>query len=408
MRKALAVTFLALSFAGLLFPSFSVLDAYAHGISTCMTPAGGCALEKNNEQYSTTVLNMNDPSHGVLQITGTLRSKYYHTELRVVPYVSIGPYESNPFGSSDLNNLLRLFYPVYNDPVSWYFRVESNLTNPIVIKPGEELNYEIKVYPLKAGTYHVHSTFVYDYLSEGRYRFYQSTGYGQSVTVAGPSTPTVGEIAQLIIPFSIGAILLPLTILKIRAAAGQESPPSGGNSRSKLRLGIRLYFAVKASLESVWLAGLLSWFVLVAYPAFHSIETRVIFMAGMIVIVAAIAAGGYIAAFARSIRVQTIFAIGTAVASILVYFLLDVVSFYLFYNAGGIPFAYNLLPTSGVGYNDNQFQFYGSVPLIAFLANCAAALLSAYSVRRENRLVSKILIGGVSAVVLLAVLYFGG
>ncbi|MGI0020671.1 MAG: hypothetical protein ACREAY_09405, partial [Nitrososphaera sp.] len=181
----------------------AIENAYGHGISLCMAPTGGCALSKNNEQYSSAYsdnkLDMNDDGRGVLTITGTIKNRYHDHELRLVRYVSVDARPSNPFGSFELNDLLLSYYPLYNAHASWYFKTEyDNQPNIIIIKPREEIDYEIKAYPLKAGVYHVHSSFVFDYVNDGEYRYYQSVGRGETVTVVGSHMMTAGEVTQLI------------------------------------------------------------------------------------------------------------------------------------------------------------------------------------------------------------------
>jgi hypothetical protein len=184
----------------------------------------------------------------------------------------------------------------------------------------------------------------------------------------------MGEVTQLILPFAIGAIAIPVMVLKTRKAAKSDT-------RSRMREGIRLYFAVKASLEPSWLAGLLLWFFFAAYPAFHLLESRILSMIGMIALIAAITVSGYIAAIAKSKKTQNIFALGTAIASVVFYYLLNLISFYAWVN-GGASY-YDLLPTSGVGYNYNAFELNSLVSLIGFAANAVVAVMSAL-VRREK------------------------
>jgi hypothetical protein len=209
-----------------------------------------------------------------------------------------------------------------------------------------------------------------------------------SVTVIGTGMPTMGEVSQLILPFSIGEVTVPLMILKARRLARNERNSSAGAKHSRLRLGNRLYFAFKSSVETVWLAGLLFWFFFAAYPSFHSLEFRILSMVSIITVVVAITVGGYIAALARSNKDHTILAIATAAASILVYFLMNQISYYLLFSNGVTSSFYDLLPTSGVGYSYNQFEFFGPLPLIGLVANSAAAILSAYL--WEKRKASKI------------------
>ncbi|HEU4605080.1 MAG TPA: hypothetical protein VFS46_02460 [Nitrososphaera sp.] len=370
-------------------------EAHAHGVASCMARAGGCVLSADSEQYSDNTLEINDD--GVLTISGTLRNRGPY-ELRLAPYLSVDP--SNPFGSTEINNLLRMYYPLYNDPASWYFRIESSLPDSFVLKPYDEIAYEIKAYPLKGGVYHVHSTFVFDYVNDGKYRYYQSVSRGSTVTVTGFNTPTAGEVTQLILPFAIGATAIPIVVLQTRKAAKNEpSPPS----YNRIREGIRLYFAVKASLETVWLAGILSWFISAAYPAFYPLESRVLSMIGMIALISAIAISGYVAALAKSRKLRGIFAAGTAIASIVFYFILadgSIASFYSFiYNT---PYYYSLLPTSDVGYTTGQFYINGMALLVGLIANAAAAVLLAFSIRREKHKVSKILAIGIGVLMFIA------
>ena len=124
----------------------------------------------------------------------------------------------------------------------------------------------------------------------------------------------------------------------------------------------------------------------------------------MIVVISSMIAGGYIAAFAKSKKLQSAFSIGTAISGIFVYFLSSLISYYAWVNISASP--YDLLPSSGVGYNYNQFEFYEYVPLIALFANSAIAILSAVLIRREMRKASKIVIAGMGILVFFSIMLF--
>src|SRR5205085_5195274 len=99
--------------------SLPIRDAFAHGVPTCLDHEARCVLEGMNlEQFSTHVLNMSNESQSVLIINGTTKFESI-SQLGLTPYISVDP-ASNLTDSIELNNLLRQFYPLYNDPSSWY------------------------------------------------------------------------------------------------------------------------------------------------------------------------------------------------------------------------------------------------------------------------------------------------
>jgi hypothetical protein len=319
-----------------------VKDAYAHGVSS----GGSGALRINNEQFSDNTIDKDE----ILVIRGTLQS-IVNREITLSPYVSVST--SEPFRSSELQYLLRNFYPLYNDPANWYFRIEYNVSTPIVLKPGEQVDYEIKAYPLKAGIYHIHTFLVSDDRYSYNKHLSQFVARGQTVVVTGSSVPTMGEITQLYLPFAIGAVTLSFLILGTRRIAKQ-------NHLGKVRKGIRIYFAVKAAIETVWLWGILFWLAMAAYPILYPLETRLVSVLSMTAIIAAITAGSYFAAVAKSQKVQRVVAIATAGASAVFCFLL----------------LFGDIDDGGFGYNRAQFDVNGLILLIAIIVNSIIAILA--------------------------------
>lgn len=303
--------------AGLVSAAIIPSVAYAHGVPSGFPTGLGTMVRLQSEQFSINTVDMDSNNGGVITITGTLQNLDTQHAVKLIPYISVQ--SSNPFGFSYIPILLHSYYPIYEDPSSWYFRTESNLTTPFIIHPNEEVGYQIKVYPLKAGLYHIHSFFLSDIVRNNHYL--DGVAAGQIVSVSGGSSlPTTGEIAQLYLPLAIGAAAIAFMVTKAIKITKEK-----GESRSNrmMRGGVRIYFAVKSSLETVWLAGLLSWLVLAAYPTLQPFaETRFVSLLTIIAIIAAITVGGYIAAIAKSRKIQSIAAIGAASATIIFYVLM--------------------------------------------------------------------------------------
>jgi hypothetical protein len=249
--------------------------------------------------------------------------------------------------------LLRAFYPLYNDPANWYFRVEYNVTTPIVLKPGEQLNYEIRAYPLKAGTYHIHTFLVSDDRLTYNKHMAQFIARGQTVVVTGSSMPTIGEVTQLYLPFTIGTATLSFLIIRARKIAKE-------NQLGKVQKGIRIYFAAKAAIETVWISGLIFWLVIAAYSILYPLETRLLTVLSMITIIAVITTGSYAAVIAKSQKVQRVVAIATAGASAAFCFLL----------------LFGDIDDGGFGYNRAQFDVNGLILLLAIIVNPIVVVLS--------------------------------
>ena len=117
-------------FVSSVFIPLNIRDAYPHGVGESFRPP---SVKLDSEQFSDQTVE----TGGVFKISGTLVSVVSSQEFRLSPYVSVDT--GNPFYPLDLNGFPRLYYPLHDSTDSWYFRIESNLPNPIVLKPGEKL-----------------------------------------------------------------------------------------------------------------------------------------------------------------------------------------------------------------------------------------------------------------------------
>lgn len=283
-------------------PIMIARNAYSHGVSTG-GPAGFPFIRLEFEQFSNPTVDTGQ----VIHITGTLNSITLKQTFILSPYVSVST--TNPFGSFDLNGFPRLYYPFYFSEESWYFKIDSNLTNPVVLAPEQKINYEIRLYPLKAGMYHIHSYFI---SNEGIDRI----GPGATIQVNNDDNnngsleilPTFGEIIGFYLPLAIGAAGL---IILIPVAKRNANDLGFG----KIRKGIKIFFAAKSSIESIWISGLAVWLVTVAYPVLQPLETRLVSVIAVIAVIAAITAGGYIATLSKARRLQNSFAVSLSSAS---------------------------------------------------------------------------------------------
>lgn len=344
MKKLLEGCIFFIIASGLLLSfAYSVQNVYGHGISS--GPVGRPA-RIDNEQFSD---NQASTVGGFITIRGTLVSNIMR-EVEMSPYIVVTPSEAIDaqgvrHGVPPYHNLLNFIYPPYRDQSSWYFRMEHSMPSSFVLGPGEGMDYEIRVYPLKAGSYHVHSYFVA--------KDFAAIGRGQTIIVSGSSAPTAGEFMQLYLPFAIGVASLALLVLGIMRA----------RARSAREKAARIYFAAKSSFETVWLAGILSWAA--ASPYMYSIDTRFAFAAATAVALALVAAGGYSFAVARAR--QPMLAMATSIATAAFY------SFLLF----GEPF----------GVLQNRWPvFYvdGPASFVIIVANSLIAIYFAIVVRRER------------------------
>lgn len=327
-----------------------VNNAYSHGVSSG-GPGGFPYIRLNNEQFSDQTV---DTGH-VIKIKGTLVSTILKHTFKLYPYVSVST--GQPFDSFDINGFPRLYYPFYDSEESWYFKIDSNLTNPVVLEPTQKINYEIRVYPLKAGTYHIHSYFISD---EGIDRI----GPGQTVQVSGNAMPTSGELIGFYLPLAIGAASLIVLILKARRTARNLG-------FGRIRRGIKIFFAVKSSIEAIWLTGLVVWVVTVAYHVLQPFETRLLSVIAMTGLIAAITVSGYITTVSKARKLQNSFAISLAIVSAI---------FYLFLLFG--PLYY--LATPAFGYNRNPFHLDPLFLFISIFTNASVAGLLLWKRKESN------------------------
>jgi hypothetical protein len=328
-----------------------IKNAYSHGVSSG-GPGGFPYVRLEFEQFS----NQKVDTGQVIKITGTVKSITSKPTFVLSPYVSVDTYQ--PFDSFDINGFPRLYYPLRDSEESWYFKIDSNLTNPVILEPGQTINYEIRVIPLKAGMYHIHSYFL---SNEGIDR----VGPGQTVQVNGSAMPTVGEIVGFYLPLAIGATTLIFFVPRARRTANELG-------LGKIRKGIKIFFAVESSLEAIWLSGLVAWLVLAAYHVLQPIETRLIGVIILIAVIGAITVGGFIIAGSKNKKHQNGFAVGLASASAIFYFLLQF----------GSPY-YLGLSAAAFGYNHSPFELDPLFLLVAILTNANAAALLLWN-RKEG------------------------
>lgn len=318
MKKSYQALFLLL----IIVPSASV--AYGHGVSTGIM---GRPVVVDYEQVSDQSVTTDD----VVIISGQFVSRS-DKETKLLPYI----YVTHDALLPQHTNLLAIIYPPLKDQSTWYFRVEHSMPNPVVVGPGESIDYEMKIYPLKAGSYHVHTFFLADY-GPGLSR-------GWTMIVTGQTMPTAGEITQLYLPLAFGvAAISALTLLAFRRIHAQTADEKA----------IRIYYIIKSSYETVWLSGVVFWLTTATYLTAEKYGVVVVMTAGL----AAITIGGYVAAGAKSRKVQRLFAMGTSAAT---------VALYLTLTTGDYPAI------------DNQFQQFnqdGLIIITALVGNTLAAIL---------------------------------
>jgi len=342
LRTALFVSSAALLILTAILPLIAQ-KAYSHGVSTG-GPGGFPYIRLEFEQFS----NQRVETGQVIKITGAVQSITSKPTFVLSPYVSVDT--DQPFDSYEVNGFPRLYYPLHDSEESWYFKIDSNLTNPVVLEPGKRIGYEIELIPLKAGVYHIHSFFL---SNDGIDR----VGPGQTVQVIGSTLPTLGEILGFYLPIAIGATTLIFFVPKARRTANEQG-------FGKIRKGINIFFAVESSLEALWLSGLVVWLVIAAYHVLQPFETRLIEVIILIALVGAITVCGLIIAASNKRKHQNAFAIGFACTIAIFYFLLQF----------GSPF-YLGLSAAAFGYNHNPFELDPLFFLIATLTNANAAAL---------------------------------
>jgi len=296
---------------------------------------------------------------GVIIINGTLKNLTPNQEFSLSPHISIDT--ANPFGSFDINGFPRSYYALEDSKESWYFRMESR-PNPIILKPGEKIDYEIRLYPLKAGIYHVHSYFIRNDGHDGIAR-------GETVQVTGSTMTTTGEVVGFYLPLSIGAASMIILSLKARKAANELG-------FGRIRKGIKMYFAVKASVEVIWLSGLLVWLIMVAYSVLQPFETRLISLVLITTILAAITVSSYITTISKA-KLQNFLATITAAASAIFYF------FLLF----GVSFHFDLT-AAAFGYFHNPLVVNPLFLVIAITTNAVVTALLLWK-RKEDNITAK-------------------
>lgn len=282
-------------------PAIYLLDAYGHGVSS--GPVGR-PVRIDNEQFSTNRID----TDGFVTITGSLKS-VSEQQFKLSPYILVERadwvYSEGAWRGQmpPFHDLLITTYPPYRDVASWYFEVEHSLAGPITLQSGDQIDFEIRAYPLKSGIYHVHSYFISD---EARF-----WGRGQTIVVTGSAVPTAGEVTQLYLPFAIG--LAAGTILILQAA-------SVSRKQNRLERTVRIFFAAKSSFETAWLSGVLFWLATTSYIS--SVETRFVLVLSALAVLASITFGGYAASIVKSRTRHLKFAVGTSVATAAFYFIL--------------------------------------------------------------------------------------
>lgn len=300
---------LAVAFCFLLISFNLFTSAYGHGTQNGPIGAGRALID--DEQFSDAKLSTNEE----LLITGTIRNVRNQTQEFVpnllVVYSSYGGSDNEVKSlTSPYAGLLELFYPPYRESPTWNFRIEHSLPSPFILQPHESKEFQVRVFPLKAGYYHVHSTFVSD---EG-----PAVSRGASVLVTGQTSPTSGEIALVYVPLGLGATaLIVLSILTTRRSRGL-------GFKEKV---VRYFFVIKSSFETLWLSGIMFWMA-IALPAYlYSLEQTNAMLAAVLIGLAAITIGGYFAVITKPSTQQRIIAIGTCIGTIAFYIALEYAGF---------------------------------------------------------------------------------
>lgn len=167
-------------------PVTNVIQAYGHGIGPSLIAR---PLGIVSEMFSTNRVTTGD----FILITGEVEN-HLDSPISLSPHIFASRVQSFPEGTVTTrrppqDELLDIVYPPARDQSTMLFRVTHNLSNPVIVEPGKTVSYEIKVYPLKAGTFHIHALFLSDY---SKY-----IGRGQTVFISGENTTTSQEFTQL-------------------------------------------------------------------------------------------------------------------------------------------------------------------------------------------------------------------
>jgi hypothetical protein len=323
--------------------------AYGHGVANSLTAR---PIRIDNEQFSTNRVSVGE----AVTITGDLeRTIAKPTAFTLLIFAAPSfPYSEKQSVSIPLQfQLLDIFYPPIRDQATMYFDVRHNLSNPTTLEPGTMIGYEIKVYPQKTGTFHIHTLVIAD---DRKY-----IGRGQTVTVSGGDDVILGDVTQVFVPLALGTgALVALTTLIMRK--GRAGKPAV--------LGSRLYFAAKSSFETAWVFGIVSW--LSSSPQLFAFEASYFRVVAVTLVLAAIMVGGYISALSAVRRRQHAFDIALLVATVAFYLALD---------------------SSPLTYQFEQFRAHPIVWQIAVVANSAAATLITLLVVRNRRLTRDVSLG---------------
>lgn len=332
----------------LVISGLTLIDAFGHGPGPSLFSR---PITVQDEQFSDNSISTTQ----LVIISGKVESRL-DKEVKLSPYIYVTPKVAieRPDDSSVIDlqaypYLLNQIFPPYRDHSTWYFSVENSLPNPLILGPEESVPYEIKLYPRKAGMYHVHSYFV---SSDGAY-----LGRGQTVEVTGDSVPTFEEITQFYVPLAGGgAALAVLTLYSMRGVPA-------GSMREK---AIRICFAIKASYETTWVLGIAFWLA-AASTYLLTLERTYVTSVALTLILAAITSGGYAAALSMR-RSQRLFAIATSAATVIFYLaLVNLQSSHL-----GVPFV--------------QFSHDALVLSVAVFGNAVlVAVISFMAVRERGR-----------------------
>ncbi|GEM_PF-5971803 len=373
IKVAASVLFIGMMVACLLVViPISARNAYGHGIGPIFFAP---LIRIDNEQFS----NQTSDTDGSFEILGTLKNRA-DFPVKLSPYVYVS-------GDYDIVNslLLEAQYPMAKQEDGMYFKIAYNLTNPVILRPHESLGYQITLYPLKAGTYHVHSLFISD--------VHQFIGPGQTVVVTGSTAPTLGEFTQLYLPLVIGVGVLVFLVTKALSLAKKKQI-----RMNRVEKGIRIYFALKCSLEVMWLSAILFWFALAAYSSYlFPFESRLGLVLAMAAAIAAITFGSCMASIARPKRLHVGFSVGTSVASALFYLVplfanisslqpqFDISRFLLFGTyIPAIGSLVNAIP-SWLGFLSAFLVFFTSVNLISINSAVAIYIILSELRRRQRR-----------------------
>ena len=184
----------------LLISTFGLVgNAYGHSM-----PISGQEPIRIDEQFS----DLNIRTDETIIIVGSIRNASDRS-YELSPSVYITPIGRNPFDS--------WLDSVYGNRADWYFDVEHDMPDPLILGSGEMSSYEISIHPLKQGTYHVHS-----YVKSAQGESFMTRGY--TITATGSQATTEGEIREFYLPVAGGLAIIAVLAVMAKRRLGRTNP----------------------------------------------------------------------------------------------------------------------------------------------------------------------------------------